>query len=217
MSNVVEATFFPFKNTSMRMHVGLCFLFFLQYAVVWLPVISVLNIVFVGYIYATLFKVIFTTGNGYKDAPEFPDFGDFFDSILFPLLKTGGIWLIGFAPFFLLARESSNSSEALSLALLGLGFTYVPIGLMIAAMDDFSKAFNPLIFFEAIRAAGGSYLVLVLTFAGFTIGAGYLEDAFAGSWILSSLLGAYGILFTGRLIGGVYRDRLAGDISDAVC
>ncbi len=191
------------------MFAGLCLLFLLQFAVAWLPVISLLNIVFLGYIYATLFKLIFTTGNGYKDAPEFPEFGDFFDNILFPLIKMAFVWLIAFLPSILLIWQSDFSSAPLTWALIALGFAYVPIGLMIVAMDELTKAINPVVIFEAIRSAGWSYVILVLTFAGFNIGESFLEEAFAGSWILSSLLGAYGILFTGRLIGAVYRDRLA--------
>lgn len=46
------------------MLVGLCSLFLLQFGAMWLSVLSLLNIVFVGYFYATQFKIIFTTGNG---------------------------------------------------------------------------------------------------------------------------------------------------------
>ncbi len=212
MSNVVEAFFFPLKNSSLKMYIGLCFLFLLQFAVVWLPILSLLNIVFIGYIYATQFKIIFTTGNGYVDAPEFPEFGDFFDNIFFPLLKVAFVWIVGFIPFILLLWQDACTNDLLCWASIALGFAYVPIGLMIVAMDEITQAINPVVIFSAIRNAGQSYVVLVLTFGGFTIGESFLEDAFAGSWLLGSLLGAYGIMFTARLIGGVYRDRLANDI-----
>jgi hypothetical protein len=211
MSNVVEALFFPLKNSSLKMFIGLSLLFLLQIAVIWIPIISLLNIVFVGYIYATQFKIIFTTGNGYTDAPEFPDFGDFFDSILFPLLKMAFVWLFGFLPYILVIVLSDSPSDSLLWGLSALGAAYVPIGLMIVAMDEVTKAANPVVIFDAIRRAGWSYAVLVLTFAGFTIGEAILEDAFTGSWLLSSIVGAYGIMFTARLIGGVYRDHLADD------
>jgi len=214
MSNVIEALLFPLKNSSLKMFIGLCVLFILQTAVVWLPVFGLLSIVFLGYIYATQFKIIFTTGNSYKEAPEFPDFSDFFDSILSPLLKMIFVWLFGFLPFILVVWQSDSLSDIVFWALLALGFAYVPIGLMIVAMDEVTQAVNPLVIFGAIRNAGGSYVMLVLTFGAFTIGESFLEDAFAGSWILGSLMGAYGIMFTARLIGSVYRDRLADDIFD---
>jgi len=37
----------------------------------------------------------------------------------------------------------------------------------------------------------------------------YLGNAFTGSWIFSSVISAYGIMFSGRLIGCVYRERLS--------
>ncbi len=212
MSNVVEAFFFPLKNSSLKMYIGLCMIFLLQFGIVWLPIISLLNFVFLGYIYATQFKIIFATGNGYTDAPEFPEFSDLFDNIFLPLLKVAFVWLFGFLPYILLLWNYDSPSDLLTWALIALGFTYVPIGLMIVAMDEITQAVHPLVIFETIRSAGSSYVMLVITFAAFTIGKNALEGAFAGSWILSSLLGAYGIMFTARLIGSVYRDRLADQI-----
>ena len=87
MALFLEALYFPLRNSSLKIFVGLCFLYIIQFGVQWLPIISLLNIVFIGYIYATQFKIIFTTGNGYQDAPEFPDFSDFFDNILIPCSK----------------------------------------------------------------------------------------------------------------------------------
>jgi hypothetical protein len=209
MNNILEALYFPLRNRNLKMFFGLCFLYLIQYGVQWLPIISLLNIVFLGYIYATQFKIIYTTGNGYNDAPDFPDFSDFFDNILSPLLKVMLIWIFGFLPLILVLWQVEYPSEALSYGLLALGFSYIPLGLMIAAMDDLSEAFNPIVLFQAIRSAKFSYVSMVVTFGLFWIADSYLEEAFAGSWIFSSLIAAYGIMFTARLIGSVYRDRLA--------
>lgn len=216
MSLILEAIYFPLRNSSLKMFFGLCIFYLIQFGVQSLPVISLLNIVFIGYIYATQFKIIFTTGNGYQDAPEFPDFSDIFDNILIPLLKVTFIWIIGFLPLLLAVWKIEGLSEVMIWGLLALGFCYVPIGLMIAAMDELSKALNPMVLVSCIRRAGSGYAVLVITFGLFTIGNRFIEDAFAGSWIFSSLLGAYGIMFTARLIGCVYRDRLADDFEDQV-
>jgi len=72
MSLILEAIYFPLRNSSLKMFFGLCILYIIQFGVQWLPVISLLKIAFIGFIYATQFKIIFTTGNGYQDAPEFP-------------------------------------------------------------------------------------------------------------------------------------------------
>ena len=216
MSLILEAIYFPLRNSSLKMFFGLCFLYAIQFGVQWLPIISILNIAFIGYIYATQFKIIFTTGNSYTDAPEFPDFSDIFDNILIPLFKVTFIWVVGFLPFILILLQLEELSETLSWALLSLGFLYVPVGLMIAALDELTRALNPMVVMTCIRRAGSSYVVMVLTFGLFTVLHGFIENAFAGSWILNSFISAYGIMFTGRLIGIVYRDRLADEPTDYI-
>jgi len=124
--------------------------------------------------------------------------------------------MIGFLPFILIIWQLEELSEAMTWGLLALGFCYVPIGLMIAAMDELSKALNPMVLLSCIRRAGSGYVVLIITFGLFTIGNSFIEDAFAGSWIFSSVIAAYGIMFTARLIGCVYRDRLANDDEEQV-
>jgi hypothetical protein len=212
MSNVIEALCFPFKRSSLKMFIGLCLLFLVQFGVAYLPVIGLFTLLFLGYIYATQLTIIFTTGNGYTDAPEFPDFSDIFDSVLMPIIKIVFVWGIGWLPFLLLTWQSDSAHGFATLGTVAFGFAYVPIGLMIVAMDDIGKALNPIVLFGAVRDTGWTYFILVGSFAGFYIGSMFLTEAFAGSWILNSLFGAYGIMFTGRLIGSVYRDRLADNI-----
>ena len=213
---ILEAIYFPLRNSNLKMFIGLCVLFLLQFGVQWLPVISLLSIACLGYIYATQFKIIFTTGNGYADAPEFPDFSDLFDNILIPLIKVTLIWIFAFLPCILVLWQFEDASETLFWGLTALAFCYLPVGLMIAAMDELTKAFNPLVLIACIRKAGSSYVVMVITFGLFSVMRDFLEEAFAGSWIFSSVLGAYGIMFTARLIGGVFRDRLADEFAEPV-
>lgn len=210
MNIIKEALYFPLKNSSLKMFFCLIGLFVLQYFITWLPIISIVSIVFLGYIYATQFKIIFTTGNGHKDAPDFPEFGDLFDSVLIPLVKVAGIWIAGFIPYILIAWNL-DTVETIDSALLLIPFLYIPMGLMIAAMDDYAKAFNPVVVIQTIRAAGALYWVMIIAFFGLHIGSHVIETLFPASWIVSTLLGAYGIMFTGRLVGAVYRERLADD------
>lgn len=209
MSIVSEAFFFPLKNTSLKMYFGLVVLYLLQFCMSYVPVFGILTFLFIGYIYATQFKIIFTTGNGYADAPEFPDFGELFDNVLIPLLKVILVSIISFSPYLLYVISTGVPEEWLELLLLLLAFCYMPLGLMIVAMDETMQLFNPVVLLNAIRSAGVAYIAMVLAYGGLSILTSILEEAFAGSWILGSALGAYGILFNGRLIGGVYRDRLA--------
>lgn len=191
------------------MFFGLVVLYLLQYCISYVPVFGLITFLFIGYIYATQFKIIFTTGNGYADAPEFPDFEDLFENVLIPLLKVILVSIISFLPYFLYIWQTDFPESSIQLLLLALAFCYMPLGLMIVAMDETMQLFNPVVLVNAIRSAGWAYIVMVLAYGGLSVLTSMLEEAFAGSWILGSALGAYGILFNGRLIGGVYRDRLA--------
>lgn len=188
-------------------------LFILQYFIAWLPIISVANLIFLGYIYATQFKIIFTSGNGYKEAPDFPEFDNTFDNILMPLVKMICIWLFAYLPLILTYCFLDAYSDLLHLGLLLVAYLYLPIGLMIAAMDSLEKAFNPRIILQSIQAAGGAYIAMVLAFFLMEIITVFFDETFPGSWILGSFVAAYGIMFTGRLIGCVYRDRIDEDLT----
>lgn len=213
MQTLTEALKFPFKKANMRMFLCLIGLYALHYFIFWLPVVSIVGVLFLGYIYATQFKIIFTTGNGYEDAPDFPDFGGLFDSVLVPLLKMAFIWIIAFIPYVLVAA-TFELSDMMDLLFLLTGFLYVPIGLMITAMDDYPNALNPMTILQGIRSSGGLYVVMVVAFIVMTFTTAFIDEQFPGSWILGSLIGAYSVMFTGRLVGAVYRERLADDFSD---
>lgn len=216
MALILEALHFPLLKSSLRMLSGLCILFIMQFWVQWVPVVNLIGIAFLGYIYSTQFKIIFTTGNGYPDAPAFPDFSDVFDNILIPLIKVALIWIFAFLPSILSLWLLQDPSNIFFWCIVALGFCYLPIGLMIAAMDEITKAFNPIVIVASIRKAGTGYVMMVIAYGLFTILKKYLDESFAGSWVFSSLLSAYGIMFTARLIGGVFRDRLADEFAEPI-
>ncbi|HAV13380.1 MAG TPA: hypothetical protein DCX06_07825 [Opitutae bacterium] len=209
MNILSESIFFPLQNKNLKMFFCLVGLFILQHFINYAPIISLASYALIGYIYATHLKIIFTTGNGYKDAPDFPDFGDIFDNIAIPLLKVAGVWIAGMLPAILIIWQT-DVSETAAISLMLTAFLYIPLGLMIAAMDDYSKAFNPVVLIQAIRSAGSSYVIMIVAFMAFSLLSFFLDGAFPASWILEGLIGAYGILFTGRLIGFVFRERISG-------
>ncbi|MEN8734403.1 MAG: hypothetical protein ACN4GF_04400 [Lentimonas sp.] len=215
MNILSEAFFFPLRNSSLKVYFGLCGLLVLQYGIALLPIISLLNIAFFGYVYATQFKIIFTTGNGYADAPNFPEFNDAWGSMLVPLLKMAGVWIIAFIPCILVIWLLNSSNEMLYWAMVVVALTYIPIGLMIVAMDSFEKALNPILVVQSIRKIGIMYLTIVITLLILRVVLDYIDEAFTGSWVISSLFGAYGIMFTGRLIGSAYREYLSNEIFDS--
>jgi hypothetical protein len=217
MNILLEALAFPFKRSSMQMFLILCGLHLVEHFLINLPVLSIGTFTITGYLFAVQFNLIFTTGNGYKAAPSFPDFSDWYENILVPLLKVALVWALALAPALLIwwQVEIEEDSWLDWLPMLFVYF-YLPIGLMIAAMDNISEVLNPITVFEAIRSAGMDYVWLVLGFGAWVIVSEELDTLFTGSWILGAIFGSYGLMFTGRLIGAVYRDRMANDIFEDI-
>ncbi len=217
MGILIEALAFPFKRSSLQMFLIVCALHGLEHFLLSLPVISIMTLAITGYLFAVQFNLIFATGNGYKEAPDFPDFSDSFENILVPLFKVVVVWLLAFAPALLIWWQLDvDDGSWLNWLPLLFAYGYLPIGLMIAAMDSLTEVIHPVTVFSAIRRSGMDYVWLTLGFGAWLLTSDELDTLFPGSWILGALFGTYGLMFTGRLIGAVYRDRLADDIFEAV-
>jgi len=217
MKILFEALAFPFKQRSLRMFLIVCALHGFERLLLNLPVVSMGTLAITGYLFAVQFNLIYTTGNGYKKAPNFPDFSDWFDNILVPLLKVALVWILAFAPALLIWWQLDVSDgEWLDWLPMLFVYCFLPIGLMIVAMDSVAEVVNPVTVLSAIRDAGMDYIWLVLGFGTWIIVSEELDTLFPGSWILGAIFGSYGLMFTGRLIGAVYRDRLALDAFEVV-
>jgi hypothetical protein len=217
MKILFEALAFPFKQSSLRMFLIVCALHGFERLLLNLPVVSMGTLAITGYLFAVQFNLIYTTGNGYKEAPNFPDFSDWFDNILVPLLKVALVWILAFAPALLIWWQLDVSDgEWLDWLPMLFVYCFLPIGLMIVAMDSVAEVVNPVTVLSAIRDAGMDYIWLVLGFGKWIIVSEELDTLFPGSWILGAIFGSYGLMFTGRLIGAVYRDRLALDAFEVV-
>ena len=83
MNLVLSAFAFPLKKSSLVMLSCLIALSLTQGAIASTPMLigGLLALALGGFIYATFFKIIYTTGNGYQDAPSFPEFSNAFDNI----------------------------------------------------------------------------------------------------------------------------------------
>jgi hypothetical protein len=170
---------------------------------------GVLALALGGFIYAVYFQIIYTTGNGYEDAPSFPDFSNAFDNMLVPFLKVFLITLLCFLPAGIYtALAGANANKSITLALILIGHCYFPMGMMIAALDEVGKALNPAIVLQGIRAAGSTYFIMAGAIFGLYTLESIIENSFTGSWIVTGIVTSYGLMFSARLIGSVYKEKI---------
>lgn len=170
---------------------------------------SILSIGLGGFICAIYFQIIYTTGNGYENAPSLPDFSNLYDNILVPFLKVMLVTILSFLPagiYTAVAYEHANQGIALALVLIG--HCYYPMGMMIAAMDEVGKALKPAVILHGIRSAGFTYFAMAAAIFGFYLLESSIENAFSGSWMVTAFVSSYGLMFSARLIGLVYKEKV---------
>lgn len=115
-----------------------------------------------GYIVAFMQKVVTTTAMGIEGRLEWPDFSNWSEDIVAPLLRMGCILAFCFWPA-VLGRYLISSGEGWSgwvLAAWILGLAYLPMAILAVFMADSITALNPLIVIPAIRRLGGQYWIV---------------------------------------------------------
>jgi hypothetical protein len=179
-----------------------------------------LRIVYIGYTFAYLQRVIHTAAQGSDEAAGWPDVSAFWDDIFVPFLQTMGLFLISFGPAIGLAFwagfEAVKDGEAdptklvlIISALIG-GAVYYPMALLALAMFDSIVSANPLVVIPAMIRVPLEYLVvLVLTGIIFVvrIAQSFLVDLIPVP-VLPKLITAAIVLYfltvQGRILGLMY-------------
>ena len=186
-----------------------------------------LRIVYIGYTFAYLQRLIHTAAQGSDEAPGWPDMSAFWDDIMIPFFQTMGLFLICFGPAigigfwmgFDLMKSGNADPLKLGLfiaAILG-GAIYYPMALLALAMFDDIVSANPLVVVPAIIRVPLEYLVvLVVTGVIFAVKVAetFLEDLIpvpvAPDLIIAGI-GLYFLTVQGRMLGLMYyarRDKL---------
>jgi hypothetical protein len=131
-----------------------------------------LRIVYIGYTFAYLQRVIHTAAQGSDEAAGWPDISAFWDDIFVPFLQTMGLFLICFGPAIGLmfwagfeAVQGGNADPTKMVliipALIG-GAVYYPMALLALAMFDSIVSANPLVVIPAIIRVPLQYLVVLV-------------------------------------------------------
>lgn len=166
-----------------------------------------------GYFGSFYLSIINATMIDRDQVPDWPSFGSFLDDILSPLLRLAGLIILSFLPMIFVFFLGGEPDWALALFLSALiwGCLYFPMATMATLAFGGIGAASPHIVLPAIwRSMPGYLLVVVVLVVAFGLFALVEELAssvrYVGSFV-AALVGLYGMMFQGRLIGLLYRDK----------
>ena len=179
-----------------------------------------LRIVYIGYTFAYVQRVIQTAAQGSDEAAGWPDISDFWGDIFVPFFQTLGLIAVSFGPAiglgFWIGWESMDAGNVdpqkmvLLVAAVILGALYYPMAFLALAMFDSVVSANPLVVIPAIIRVPLEYLtILVVTGLIFVVkvAQGVLTSLLAISVIpdlIAAGIGLYLLTVQGRLLGLMY-------------
>lgn len=184
---------------------------FLQFA----PIVGLAVAIFsAGYFGSFYLSIINSTMIERDEVPDWPGFSSFWDDILSPFLRLFGLGIVSFLPVFLLSffgdEDAAWFGPALITAVL-YGVCYFPMAALASlAFGNLGGALPHIVFPAIVRSMPGYLLVVVALIVGIALSA-TIEELTKGipyvGWFLAAAVALYGLMFQGRLIGLLYRDK----------
>jgi hypothetical protein len=215
---------FPFKgNGRILLIIGTIFFgivnFFLRYNII--PFIGTIAGSFVGgYLCAYLMKIINHSADGEEELPDFPDFIDWWDSVLTPFILIFSTIIFCFIPagaYYFLVKPIHLFADPVFLLLIGGGLFYMPMGLMAVSMSETLMSLNPLLILPSIIKVIDRYIIAWFILIGILIAEVILDRYVAlpipliGD-LVRSFLSLYFLTVEARILGLIYfqnRERLS--------
>jgi hypothetical protein len=179
------------------------------------PLFGLLALIFgAGYFGSFYLSIINSTMIDRDEMPEWPDFSDFLSDILSPLLRLIGLVILSFLPAFVLLGFLGEGTVwvlvALGVAVLW-GCFYFPMAVMATLAYGGLGAASPHIVLPGIVRAMPGYLLVVVALIVVAVISAVAEALAAGipyvGWFIGAAVGFYGLMFQGRLIGLLYREK----------
>ena len=169
-----------------------------------------------GYFCAFYFDIIGSTMCDHDEMPEWPGFEDVLDGIIMPLIVLIFSLILSFWPLIALVvvEEDYGAAAWFEPALYGtlfLGCCYFPMAIIAyQAFSTFSSTL-PHVVLPAIFKALPSYLIavvaLILVWVAIDFAQQYVSQLPYVGWFVTWAVALYGLMFQGRLIGLIYRDK----------
>jgi hypothetical protein len=182
-----------------------------------------LRIVYIGYTFAYLQRVIHTAAQGLDEAADWPDISEFWQDIMVPFFQTLGLFLVCFGPAIGLAFwagfEAVKGGDAdpvkmiLIIPAVIVGAAYYPMALLALAMFDSVVSANPLVVIPAMIRVPLEYLVVLFVTAIIfvvKIAQGFLTELIPVPALPDLIIAGFGLYFLtlqGRMLGLMYYAR----------
>jgi len=180
-----------------------------------IPSVGMLVTVFsVGYFGSYYFDIISNTMTGHDAIPDWPGFSSVSDDIIWPFVRLCGLVLISFGPavaLFWFADQKAAWYLSTFLAAVGFGCFYFPMSVLaFLALGGLGAAMPHIVIPAVFRSGSGYLLAVVGLVTGYAV-CGLVQTLtekvpFVG-WVFASLVAIYCLMFQGRLIGLIYREK----------
>ncbi len=166
-----------------------------------------------GYFCATYFHIIQSSASGEKDAPDFPDMTNIYEDIIGPMMQIVGVAVVSFGPFvgYMMWVGDDSFNSLIGYGLLGFGVIYFPMAMLAVVVLGGIEYLSPHIVIPSILRGGWLYWFGVLLL-GFLYATGWListhlsDRPIIGVFVIS-IVGAYVLMTSARILGIVYRER----------
>ena len=204
---------YPFRGGgTVTFIIGAIFFWILQFVAVF-SIFGFLVAIFIGgYLAAYIIKIINSSAVGEAKLPEWPDFTNFWDSIINTYLLVVATNVVAFAPaliYFVIMFWQGMQSFIPFYLLLLLGLLYIPMGLLAVALCNSVKALNPRLVIPSIFRVFREYFIvcvaLVLLLGLRTLIVTFLVSPIPiiGS-IVDVFVSLYFLILEARIIGLMY-------------
>lgn len=121
-----------------------------------------------GYFISYMRCIVATSAYGEQEMPKYPDFANFWDDMMQPILLVGGSLLLCFAPtlFYMYYVDYTLPGPELAgfIALVALGCMALPMCLLAVFMFDTVFALNPVVLFVSVFRVPAEYTVACIVF-----------------------------------------------------
>jgi hypothetical protein len=185
--------------------------------ILWLLVFWA-GLIAVIYLFSFMQGIVTTSAVGGRDAPDWPDAGDWREVARGPLLQMLGVMAVCLGPAIVYWRWSGDVQPWLAAALWVGGLWYLPMGLLAVAMHQSLSALNPRLIVSAILRVPGPYAATCAAL-GLLLAIGFAVNFLSRVWRLpltpsqvDGIVLLYMLLVLARLAGLLYytnKDRLA--------
>ena len=147
-----RALIYPCKGSGILMLIIATVVFAVLNLMRWMPCMALaLKLFMLGYLCAYYISIIGSTAAGEDEMPDWPEFRDFWDDIIRPLLLLVAALVVSYIPLFLCTFIAAGWALAGSFELMSFwvivgvvcGMLYLPMSLLAIAMFDSVVALNP--------------------------------------------------------------------------